>query len=41
MTQGFGYVGGFDHFNFGDHKKLKKLITKKTADKSIKKEIKK
>ena len=32
MTDGFGpKVGGFDHFNFGDHKKLKKLITKKTA----------
>ena len=32
MTEGFGpKVVGFDHFNFGDHKKLKKLITKKTA----------
>jgi len=32
MTEGFGpKVGGFDHFNFGDHKKLRKLITKKTA----------
>ena len=32
MTQGFGpKVSGFDHFNFGDHKKLKKLITNKTA----------
>ena len=32
MTEGFGpKVQGFDHFNFGDHKKLKKLITKKTA----------
>ena len=32
MTEGFGpKVNGFDHFNFGDHKKLKKLITKKTA----------
>ena len=32
MTEGFGpKVGGFDHFNFGNHKKLKKLITKKTA----------
>ena len=31
MTQGFGYVGGFDHFNFGDHKSLKKKITKNTA----------
>ncbi len=32
MTEGFGpKVQGFDHFSFGDHKKLKKLITKKTA----------
>ena len=32
MTEGFGpKVQGFDHFNFGDHKRLKKLITKKTA----------
>ena len=32
MTDGFGPpVTGFDHFSFGDHKKLKKLITKKTA----------
>jgi acetylornithine/N-succinyldiaminopimelate aminotransferase len=32
MTEGFGpKVNGFDHFNFGDHKSLKKLITKKTA----------
>ncbi len=32
MTEGFGpKVGGFDHFNFGDHKSLKKKITKKTA----------
>ena len=32
MTEGFGpKVQGFDHFNFGDHKKLKKLINKKTA----------
>ena len=32
MTEGFGpIVGGFDHFNFGDHKALKKKITKKTA----------
>ena len=31
MTEGFGYVGGFDHFNFGDHKTLKKKITKNTA----------
>ncbi len=31
MTEGFGYVGGFDHFIFGDHKSLKKKITKNTA----------
>ena len=32
MTEGFGpKVGGFDHFNFGDHKSLKKMITKNTA----------
>ena len=32
MTQGFGpKVSGFDHFNFGDHKGLKKAITNKTA----------
>ncbi len=32
MTQGFGpKVPGFDHFEFGDHKKLKKLIKKNTA----------
>jgi acetylornithine/N-succinyldiaminopimelate aminotransferase len=32
MTEGFGpKVGGFDHFSFGDHKNLQKLITKKTA----------
>ena len=32
MTEGFGpKVGGFDHFNFGDHKALKKLIKKNTA----------
>ena len=32
MTEGFGpKVNGFDHFNFGDHKSLKKLITKYTA----------
>ena len=32
MTEGFGpKVGGFDHFKFGDHKSLKKSITKKTA----------
>jgi acetylornithine/N-succinyldiaminopimelate aminotransferase len=32
MTEGFGpKVNGFDHFNFGDHKFLKKLIKKNTA----------
>ena len=32
MTEGFGpTVGGFDHFKFGDHKSLKKKITKYTA----------
>ena len=32
MTEGFGpKVNGFDHFKFGDHNKLKKMITKKTA----------
>ena len=32
MTEGFGpKVQGFDHFNFGDHKKLKQLIGKNTA----------
>ena len=32
MTQGFGpKIPGFDHFEFGDHKKLKKLINKNTA----------
>jgi len=32
MTEGFGpKTPGFDHFIFGDHKKLKKLINKKTA----------
>ena len=32
MTEGFGpRVGGFDHFNFGDHKSLKKKISKNTA----------
>ncbi len=32
MIEGFGpKVDGFDHFEFGDHKKLKKMITKKTA----------
>ena len=29
MTEGFGpKVPGFDHFRFGDHKSLKKKITK-------------
>ncbi len=32
MTKGFGpKIPGFDHFDFGDHKKLKKLINKNTA----------
>jgi len=32
MTEGFGpKINGFDHFNFGDHQSLKKLITKNTA----------
>ena len=32
MTEGFGpKIGGFDHFKFGDHKKLKKINNKKTA----------
>jgi len=32
MTEGFGpKVEGFDHFDYGDHKTLKKSITKKTA----------
>ncbi len=31
MTEGFGHVGGFDHFVFGDHKSLKKKINKNTA----------
>ena len=32
MTEGFGpKVNGFDHFNFGDHKSLRKLIPKNTA----------
>jgi len=32
MTEGFGpKVGGFDHFNFGDHQSLKKLVKKNTA----------
>tara|TARA_B100000686_G_scaffold261893_1_gene275023 strand:- start:177 stop:1340 length:1164 start_codon:yes stop_codon:yes gene_type:complete len=32
MTNGFGpNAPGFDHFEFGDHKKLKKLINRRTA----------
>jgi len=32
MTEGFGpKISGFDHFTFGDHKSLKKKITKNTA----------
>ena len=32
MTEGFGpKVQGFDHFDFGDHNKLKKLIKRNTA----------
>ena len=31
MTEGFGQVGGLDHFVFGNHKSLKKKITKNTA----------
>ena len=32
MTEGFGpKIDGFDHFKFGDHKSLKKSITKRTA----------
>jgi len=32
MTEGFGpKIKGFDHFTFGDHKELKKKITKDTA----------
>ncbi len=32
MTEGFyPKVDGFDHFNFGDHKKLEKAVTNKTA----------
>jgi len=32
MTEGFGpKAGGFDHFNFGDHKSLKKKVGKNTA----------
>ena len=31
MTEVWAKVPGFDHFEFGDHKKLKKLIKKNTA----------
>ena len=32
MTEGFGpKINGFDHFDFGDHASLKKLITSNTA----------
>tara|TARA_B100000242_G_scaffold30570_1_gene18306 strand:+ start:1655 stop:2824 length:1170 start_codon:yes stop_codon:yes gene_type:complete len=32
MTEGFGpKISGFDHFNFGDHRSLKKKINKNTA----------
>ena len=32
MTEGFGpKIDGFDHFDFGDHKSLKRLITNNTA----------
>ena len=32
MTLGFGpKVPGFDHFEYGNHEKLKKLINKNTA----------
>ena len=31
MTEGFGHVGGFDHFVFGDHKSLKKKVNNNTA----------
>ena len=32
MTEGFGpKVAGFDHFEFGDHNQLKKIITNRTA----------
>ena len=32
MTEGFGpKIGGFDHFDFADHKSLKKKINKNTA----------
>ena len=32
MTEGFGpKISGFDHFRFGDHKSLKKKITKNSS----------
>ncbi|MDB9747023.1 aspartate aminotransferase family protein [Candidatus Pelagibacter sp.] len=32
MTEGFGpKVNGFDHFDFGDHSSLKRMVTKNTA----------
>ncbi len=31
MTEGFGHVGGFDHFTYGNHKSLRNKITKNTA----------
>ena len=32
MIEGFGpKIDGFDHFKFGDHKSLRKAITKRTA----------
>jgi acetylornithine/N-succinyldiaminopimelate aminotransferase len=32
MTEGFGpKIGGFDHFNFGDHAGLKRAVNKNTA----------
>tara|TARA_B100001287_G_scaffold241654_1_gene216700 strand:- start:169 stop:1332 length:1164 start_codon:yes stop_codon:yes gene_type:complete len=31
MIEGFGHVSGFDHFIFGNHKSLRKKITKNTA----------
>ena len=39
MTEGFGHVGGFDHFTFGDHKSLKqKIITEKKFPLSMERE---
>ena len=36
MTEGFGpKVAGFDHFEFGNHKSLKKKITKNTAARMV------